>query len=139
MAGRMEDEKLVMPRPLSTEELALLNWVLEHGVPEAKTFALQVKGIRATPWCDCGCPSISLHVEEGLPLGSYPYSVISDVLAKTPEGKKMGILLFQDRGRLSILEMYSLDIIEGDWRFPVYESLQTWEDFGRFTMKDAKE
>jgi hypothetical protein len=135
----MEDEKLVTPRPLTTEELALLIWVLEHGVPEAKTFAPQVEKIRATPWCDCGCPSISLQVEEGRPLGSYSYSVISDVLAKTPEGKKMGILLFQDHGKLSILEMYSLDILEGDWGFPVYESLQTWEDFGRSTMKDTKE
>jgi hypothetical protein len=78
-------------------------------------------------------------VEEGLPLGSFPYSVISDVFAKTPEGKKMGILLFQKEGKLSLLEMYSLDINEGDWGFPVYESLQTWEDFHRSTMKDTKE
>jgi hypothetical protein len=130
----MEDENLVTPRPLTTEELALLNWVLEHGVPEAKTFAPQVEKIHATPWCDCGCPSISLHVEDGLPLGSFPYSVISDVLAKTPEGKKMGILLFQKEGKLSLLEMYSLDINEGDWDFPIYESLQTWEDFHRSSM-----
>ncbi|MGA2349141.1 MAG: hypothetical protein ABSF70_01800 [Terracidiphilus sp.] len=127
----MKDEKLVTPRPLTTEELALLNWLLDHGSPEAKTFALQVEKVRATPWCDCGCPSISLHVEEGFPSGSYPSSVISDVLAKTPEGKKMGILLFQEQGKLSILEMYSLDILEGDWAFPVYESLQRWEDFHR--------
>ncbi len=51
----------------------------------------------------------------------------------------MGILLFQDQGKLSILEMYSLDILEGEWRFPVYESLQTWKDIGRSSMKDTKE
>jgi hypothetical protein len=78
-------------------------------------------------------------VEEGLPLGSYPFSVISDVLAKTPKGKKIGILLFQKGGRLSILEVYSMDIIEGEWGFPVYESLQTWEDMGRSSMKNTKE
>jgi hypothetical protein len=66
--------------------MKLLNWLLENGLPEAKTFAPQVEGIRATPWCDCGCPSISLHVEEGLPLGTCSSSVISDVVAKTPEG-----------------------------------------------------
>jgi hypothetical protein len=135
----MKDEKLLTPRPLTVEELNLLNWLLEHGAPEAKSFAPQVEKIRATPWCDCGCPSISLHVEEGLPLGSYPFSVISDVLAKTPKGKKIGILLFQKGGRLSILEVYSMDIIEGEWGFPVYESLQTWEDMGRSSMKNTKE
>ena len=134
----MEDEKLVSPRPLTSEELALLNWVLDHGLPEAKTFAPQVEKIRATQWCDCGCPSISLHVEEGLPLGTCSFRVISDVLARTPEGKKIGVLLFQNSGRLSILEVYSLDIIERDWGFPVYESLQTWESSGIPTIKVSK-
>jgi hypothetical protein len=139
MAGCVEDKEISTLRPLTTEELALLNWLLEHGLPGAKTFAPQVEKIRATPWCDCGCPSISLHVENEAPSGTCSFRVISDVLAKTPEGKKMGILLFQDQGKLSILEMYSLDILEGEWRFPVYESLQTWKDIGRSSMKDTKE
>jgi hypothetical protein len=139
MAGCLKDEKVLTPRPLTSEELALLTWLLEHGLPEAKTFAPQVEKIRATRWCDCGCPSISLHVEEGVPLGTCSYSVISDVVAKTPEGKKIGVLLFQKHGKLSILEVYSMDIIEGDWGFPVYESLGTWEDVGQSSMKDTTE
>jgi hypothetical protein len=134
----MKDETPPTPRPLTSEELALLNWLLEHGLPEARTFAPQVENIRATPWCDCGCPSISLHVEEGVPLGECSYSPISDVVAKTPDGKKIGVLLFQKHGKLSTLEVYSLDTIEGEWGFPVYESLQTWEDMGRSSMKDTK-
>jgi hypothetical protein len=130
MAGCMEDEKILLPRLLTSEEMKLLNWLLENGLPEAKTFAPQVEGIRATPWCDCGCPSISLHVEEGVALGRSSNAVISDVVGKTPEGKKIGVLLFQKNGKLSILEVYEMDVIEGDWGFPVYESLQTWEDVG---------
>ena len=131
----MTDERLLAPRPLTSEELALLNWVLEHGLPEAKIFAPQVEKIRATRWCDCGCPSIKLHVDKDAPLGASSDSVISDVLGLTPEGKRIGVLLFQKEGKLSILEVYSLDIIEGDWGFPVYDSLQTWEDMGRSTMR----
>ena len=135
----MENEKLLSPRSLTPEELELLNWLLDHGLPEAKSFVPQIERIRATPWCDCGCSSISLHVEESVPLGTCSYSVVSDVVAKTPEGKKVGVLLFQKKGKLSLLEIYSLDIIKGIWGFPVYESLQTWEDVGRSTMKDTKE
>ena len=135
----MEDEEISMPRPLTPEELALLSWVLEHGLPEARTFALQVEKIRATKGCKCGCPSISLHVEEGTPLGECSHSPISDVRAKNPDGKEVGVILFQDSGKLSMLEVYSFDDIEGDWGFPVYESLQTWESFGISDMKGKKE
>jgi len=133
----MEDKTNSEPRQLTAEELALLSWLLEHGLPEAKTFAPQVEKIRATPWCDCGCPSISLHVEAGTPLGECPRSVLSDVVGLTPEGKKIGVLLFQKAGRLSILEVYSMDIIEGHWGFPVFDSLQTWEGVGRSIIKNS--
>ena len=117
----------------------MLDWLLEHGLPEAKTFAPQLEKLRATRWCDCGCPSIVLHVDEGSPLGTGSSSVIADVDGRTPEGKKIGVLLFQRDGKLSILEVYSMDVIEGEWGFPVYESLQTWEDMGRSSMKETKE
>jgi hypothetical protein len=138
MVGSMEDEKLVTPRPLTTEEMALLNWLLEHGLPEAKTFVPQVEKIRATPWCDCGCPSISLHVEEGAPLGISSYSPISDVVGMTPDGKKIGVFLFQKDGKLTLMESYLLDVIEGNWNFPVFDSLQTWKSTGFPTIRVSK-
>jgi hypothetical protein len=134
----MEDERILTPRPLTSEELALLNWLLEHGLPEAITFAPQVEKIRATPWCDCGCPSISLHLEDGVSLGASSNTVISDVVGKTPEGKRIGVLLFQKDGKLTLLESYLLDIVEGNWDFPVLESLQTLESSGIPTIKVSK-
>ena len=118
--------------------MALLNWLLEHGLPEAITFAPQVEKIRATPWCDCGCPSISLHLEDGVSLGASSNTVISDVVGKTPEGKRIGVLLFQKDGKLTLLESYLLDIVEGNWDFPVLESLQTLESSGIPTIKVSK-
>jgi hypothetical protein len=136
--GSMDDEKILTSRPVTPEELALLNWLLKHGLPEARTFAPQLEKIRATPWCDCGCPSISLHVEVGAPLGTGSSRVISDVVGKTPDGKKIGILLFQKDRKLTLLESYLLDVIEGSWDFPVLNSLQTWESCGFPTIKVSK-
>jgi hypothetical protein len=139
MAGYMEDEGLLSPRSLTPEELELLNWLLEHGLPEAKTFVPQIEKIRATRWCDCGCPSISLHVEERVPLGVCSHTVISDAIALTPDGKRVGVLLFQKAGKLTTLEVYQqFDVMEGEWGFPVYESLQTYEILGFPTMKVPK-
>ena len=135
MVGLMEDEKASTSRPVTPEELALLNWLLKHGLPEARTFAPQLEKIRATPWCDCGCPSISLHVEDGLPLGIGSRSPIADFVGTTQEGKKVGLLLFQKDGKLDLLEEYELDVIEGNWGFPVMNSLEAWQRSGRSFQK----
>jgi hypothetical protein len=135
----MKDEAPLTARPLTSEESALLTWLLEHGVPEAMSFASQVETIRATPWCNCGCPSISLHVDECAPLGTGSASPIADVVGFTPEGKKVGLLLFQKDGKLNLLEEYELDILDGGWGFPVIDSLQTWESTGFPTIKISKE
>jgi hypothetical protein len=135
----MEDKTNSEPRQLTAEELALLSWLLEHGLPEAKTFAPQVEKIRATPWCDCGCPSISLHVGEDAPLGISSYSPIADFVGTTQGGKRVGLLLFQKDGKLDLLEEYELDVIEGTWGFPVIDSLEAWQKAGRsFQKVDGK-
>jgi hypothetical protein len=125
----MENEKLLPPRPLSSEELALLTWMLKNGSPEAKTFAPQIEGIRASGWCPCGCPSIDLHVEESAPLGNpQGGKVICDFWGRTAREELVGVLLFQNGGRLSLLEGYSVDgQIQADppeFGFPTLESLR---------------
>jgi len=135
----MEDKTNSEPRPLTAEELTLLNWLLEHGLPEARSFIPQVENIRATRWhsgeSKCGCPSISLYVKEGTPLGTCSSNVISDFIGVTPEGKKVGLLLFQENGKLDLLEEYELDVMEGDWGFPVIDSLEEWQKTGKAFKK----
>jgi hypothetical protein len=117
----------------------LLSWLLEHGLPEAKSFAPQVEAIRATHGCSCGCPSISLHVEEGVPLGTNSNRIISDVLGTATEGKSIGVILFQNDGKLSELEVYSFDDIEGNWGFPILDSLRKLEWDAPSTPEGTKE
>jgi hypothetical protein len=127
------------PRSLTPEELELLNRLIEHGLPEAKSFAPQMEKIRATRACDCGCPSILLHVEEGVPPGKSSSNIISDAFGKTQQGNGVGVILFQKEGKLTELEVYSLDTVEGNWGLPVLDSLQTYEWADPSTLTGSKE
>jgi hypothetical protein len=119
--------------------MELLNWLLEHGLPEAKSFAPQIETTQATSGCGCGCPSILLHVEEGAPLGTNCDRIISDVVGMTTEGKSIGVLLFQNEGKLTELEVYPLDDIEGSCGFPVLDSLRKLEWVDPSTPEGSKE
>jgi len=124
----LDAERDLPPRPLAPEEHELLAWMLEHGSEEAKSFLPQVEGLRAVRGCTCGCPTIHLIVAEEASLGkSDGGRVICDLQGKTAKGEIIGVLLFQDAGKLSSLEVYSLDgEIQNDTQefgLPVIESL----------------
>lgn len=127
-------ERLHPSRPLSSEELGLLRWVLEHGGEVAQLFLPQLEGIRAVRWCDCGCPSIQLLTELNAPRAERSIgNIVCDVFGTTPENEKAGILLFQKEGRLDLLEIYSFDAgLYGEtpeYGLPTIESLEfpEWE------------
>src|SRR5271154_1232364 len=103
------------PRPLTAEETALLRWMIEHGVDEAKEFFPQIQAIRATRGCKCGCPSICLHVDENAgPVAFCEQKIISDQIGRTAKGELVGVMLFQENGKLSELETYSVDGLIND-------------------------
>jgi hypothetical protein len=122
-------------RPLTPEELELLRWMFAHGSEDLRTFEPQLNGMRAAHWCDCGCPSISLEVAEGAPLGrDMSLSIIGDFEGKTPRGELVGVLLFQRGGKLELLEVYSFDAKlprddSSEWGLPTIDSMVplVWE------------
>jgi hypothetical protein len=129
----IDAERDLSPRPLTHEEHELLCWILEHGSEETRSFLPQVEGIRAVRSCTCGCPSIGLRVADSAFLGtSNNGRVIGDLDGKTAKGELVGVLLFQDAGKLSELEVYSLDgEIHGDsqeFGLPTVESLGFFEE-----------
>ncbi len=110
-------------RPLSQEEEKLLRWTLEHGSDEARAYLPQIEGIRAKSSCGCGCPSISLTVLDNVPAAvAGKDRIIVDLQGRTAEGASVGLLIFQDEGKLSELEVYSYDD-EGKFGFPTIESM----------------
>jgi hypothetical protein len=97
-------------RPLTDSELALLNALLGHefhGVEELRT---QVAQVSASPGCTCGCGTLNLHVPVAAPRSSTPSPVAVEGTVVSADGEPIGgLLLFVEEGRLSGLEVYSLD------------------------------
>lgn len=117
------------PRSLTLEEENLLRWILEHGSEEARSFLPQIEGMKAVRSCICGCPTIRLVVAANLPLGCLPTSrIVCDLEGDTAKGELVGVLLFQDDGKLSELEAYSIDGMilseSNEYGFPTIESLR---------------
>lgn len=110
-------------RPLTPDEEKLLRWILEHGSDEAKSYLPQIEGMQARSSCTCGCPSISLTVSAGAPLAIITKDrVVADLSGQAPEGVSVGILIFQDGGKLTELEFYPYDDA-GKFSLPTIESL----------------
>jgi hypothetical protein len=130
-------------RQLTPEELELLRWMFEHGTDDLRSFLPQIDAIRAARSCNCGCPSIRLDVAESAPLGlDRSEKVVGDFGGKTARGELVGVLLFQSAGRLTELEVYSIDgQIEGDspeFGLPTIGSMEllVWEPLpGRPNVK----
>jgi hypothetical protein len=120
----IEAECELPPRPLSEDEEKLLRRLLEQS-EAAKSFLPQLRGMKATRSCTCGCPSITLFPETDGPFGQgNAEKILSDQTGYTEDGKLVGLMVFQGGGRLFGLEVYSLDGEGGPLEFglPVPDS-----------------
>jgi hypothetical protein len=91
-------------RLLSSEELTLVKWLLEHGKPSAHLYLAEIDRLRVVSRCDCGCPSIDFARIPGAPL-----DVLSDYQWKGQGGRLFGVFLFAKLGQLAGLEVWSID------------------------------
>jgi hypothetical protein len=114
-------------RPPTQDEQMLPRWILEHGTNEAQSYLPQIEGLRARSSCTCGCPSISLVVSDcAAPAIVTKDRIVADLSGQAPEGISVGILVFQDGGRLTELEVYPYGN-EGKFGLPTIESLSPFE------------
>jgi len=114
-------------RPLAPDEERFIRWTLEHGSDEAKSYLPQLEGMRAKSSCSCGCPSISLVISGAAPAGvAAKERIVVDLSGQTADGISVGVLIFQDDGKLSELEIYPYDV-EGAFGLPTIESLSPFE------------
>jgi hypothetical protein len=91
-------------RPLTADERALVQWMLEHGFPDARGFLVQLPRVRVTPWrCECGCASINFVVE-GLPDPQGPMQLLADFTFEALQGAS-GIFVFAQGGTLGGVEV----------------------------------
>lgn len=94
-------------RALTTEELRLARWMLEHGTDEAPAFLAQLDLAEVTSWkCPCGCASIDFQIK-GQPLPPPGVNILGDYVVG--EGNEVsGAFIFESGGLLSGIEFYSL-------------------------------
>lgn len=97
-------------RALTPDEEQLAEYLLRYAAPpEALAFIPQLGHARVTGRCSCGCPTIDLTVAPEFRVLNPPQDrPLADATGRVA-GKLVGVMLFQSRGLLSLLETYRLE------------------------------
>jgi hypothetical protein len=99
---------------------------LEHGDPQYLPLASQIDSLRVVSKCTCGCPTVNFALE-GNPTSRKGERLIGDCPA-TVDDQDVGVLLFECRGRLSTLEVYSCAGSDKPFGLPKIEDIYIWEE-----------
>ncbi|WP_334022816.1 hypothetical protein [Burkholderia gladioli] len=113
-------------RPLSSSEMSLARWMLEHGESHALEFLAQLAVAEVMPWrCPCGCGSIDFQIKghEPAPPG---VRVLGDFLFG-PDDEPAGIFIFESGGLLKGIEVYGM-AGEVPKRLPREDELRSFSD-----------
>jgi hypothetical protein len=115
-----------LDRPISDEERAIAEWLLLNSKPSAVAFLPQLKGIRVTGQCSCGCPTVDLRVAEGILPAPLQDNPLGDALGEV-NGNMVGVMLLGSGGYLACLEVYDLSDITHPYGLPDLKSLRPFE------------
>ncbi|MGA9981295.1 MAG: hypothetical protein WBQ08_21930 [Candidatus Sulfotelmatobacter sp.] len=113
-------------RSLSPEETTLVEWLVEHGRPDASQYGWQVPKLRVFSRCGCGCPTIDFAIGETRKTGAS--HIIADGKGKSPEGAAVGVILHVREGEISELEAYSITGEATVFTLPKPDSIVLWPD-----------
>ena len=96
-------------RSLTVGERELLAWLVRSGLSPDSPYVAQVSSARVVGRCDCGCPTIDLQVSASPPARELGLEDIVNAYGESPEGVKVGVILFARGGELCSLEVYSVE------------------------------
>jgi hypothetical protein len=86
-----------MDRPISPNEVKVLNWLLDHALVDVTPYRLHaVEGLRVVGGCSCGCASLYFEPE-----GQRGFQMLADELAVYPDGQQAGLILWGRKARSS--------------------------------------
>ena len=109
-SGAMRPDRAATHRPLTRTERSLLDALLDADFDGAAELRVQVEHATASPGCQCGCGMIDLHVPEDVPASSHAGTRPVEGAVVDAAGDPIGsVLLFVEQGRLTGLEVHSLD------------------------------
>jgi len=109
---------------LSSEERALLEWLIANGDTDAMQYAPQLAGIRVVGLCTCGCPTLDLAIGDREERTIGPSHILAEFDGTTAEGVQVCVILHAREGQISELEIIAIDDFEGVFNLPVIESLR---------------
>jgi len=115
-------------RPLTPDESRLLEWLLNHGAPEAESYREQLPMLSVVSRCGCGCPTIDLAVGGRAAMLSSPTTILADVVGLSPDGVRVGVIVHGREGLISELEIYPLAGNKGTFSLPRIEDLKSFGD-----------
>ena len=113
-------------RSLSAEELALVEWLVDHGRPDAHEYRSQISKLRVVSKCGCGCPSIDFAIGTTKKAGGS--HIIADGHGKSPDCADVGIILHVREGEISELEVYSATGEPTTFSLPMLDSIVLWPE-----------
>ena len=96
-------------RLLSSEEFAVVEWLLQHGNGEHSRFLHQLQQARVVELCPCGCASISFSINGKRPKKEAHMNILADYQWQDDRGHLFGAFVFERDGLLAGLELWSID------------------------------
>jgi hypothetical protein len=106
MAREHSTTRISEQRALTAEERGLIQWLLEHGEADARSFLPQLAEATVIGRCPCGCVSIDLAVGGRIPLDGGGMDILSDYVWREGE-LPFGVFVFAYGGILAGLDVYS--------------------------------
>lgn len=126
-SGQMAARAQAAFRPLTGKELELFRRIFALGSEDMRSFEPQLVGLTARRSCTCGCSSIQLQPRDSTPPGiSAGERIIGEFSGVTVSGDSILLIVFQDDGRLSELEIApcsDFECKEPEANIPKVESL----------------
>jgi hypothetical protein len=99
----------IEPRGLTADERTVLDLLLSADVEGADALRQQAHGALVVGRCNCGCPTIDIHVPDNAApravLSGRLWPVAGRVIPRDDAAPGQEVILFVDEGRLSSLEL----------------------------------
>ncbi|MCP4890820.1 MAG: hypothetical protein GY904_30010 [Planctomycetaceae bacterium] len=96
-------------RDLTKDERSLVEWLLDHGTPDAIRYRVHLNKARVAARCYCSCASIDFAIDGVVPKRGEPISILSDYEWSDNDGRLFGAFVFSRCDLLAGLEVWSQD------------------------------
>ena len=103
-------------RELTTQETALLQWLLSSSNQAIEPYRRQIPFVRVVGSCRCGCATIDLKLKQKTMHGDVTIgSIVAEANGYSPSGYPVEVILHQNEGELSELEVVWFDGPASNW------------------------